>query len=163
MKHLRFIAVIVVLCILCGCTEPFASANTVRFYYLSGEISYTGSAGVITPETRGNLDINAPLTRLLVQYIGGPESGSLRSPFPEGVELISTAQNGDTLILEFNDQLSTLSGIDLTLACACITKTCLELTNVVSVTVKAQGTALDGAAQITMTADSLVLLDTSGQ
>lgn len=163
MKHIRIIAALLLLCTLCGCSGPFLKSDATEFYYLRGEISYAGSTGVIASETQDIPDTNEPIIQILKDYLAGPDDNDLISPFPEGIEIINVTLAEGSLLLEFNDRLSELSGMDLTLACACITKTCLGLTDATSVTIRAEGAALDGAAQITMTADSLVLLDSSNQ
>lgn len=163
MNYLRTIAVILLLCTLCGCAGQFSQTTPIYFYYLRSDISYTGTTGVISSDLRDDLDPSAPLLQILEQYLSGPDGDDLLSPFPEDIEIVSAVQKDNLLLLEFNDRLSSLSGMDLTLACACITKTCLGLTDATSVSIRSKGAALDGAAQITMTADSLLLLDSTGQ
>ena len=163
MKYLRLIAGGLVLTLLCGCGNWLPGKKAVLFYYLRSDITYTGSNGVIAAEIPDNPDGSADLIQLLEQYLTGPEHDGLRSPFPEGILLLKAEQYEGTVYLEFNDRLASLSGMDLTLACACITKTCLNLTDATSVSICAEGVSLDGAAQITMTAESLVLLENSSQ
>ena len=162
MRFVRLTAALLVLVLLCGCTGLFQK-NPVQFYYLRDEITFTNSTSVIASEAATEFDDAMTLTEVLELYLTGPNDDALRSPFPEGVELVSVKQDGDTIFLKFNDHLSSLTGMDLTLACACVTMTCLELTDAVNVSIRAEGTTLDGAAQIKMNADSLILLDASGQ
>ena len=49
--------------------------------------------------------------------------------------------------------------MDLTLACACITLTCLELPGVESVSISAQGSQLAGQQALTMSREDLLLED----
>ena len=52
--------------------------------------------------------------------------------------------------------LTLLSGVDLTLACACLARTCFSLTDAQSVTISSEGL---GFVSMTLTRDSLVLSD----
>lgn len=48
------------------------------------------------------------------------------------------------LQLQMTQELANLSGADLTVACACITLTCLEFPGVEAVSIRAVGSKLDG-------------------
>ena len=162
MKQLRMISLILCLALICGCSGKFRK-DAVRFYYLRTEIEYSEASGVITSEIRDDADRSSSLLLTMEQYLEGPGDSSMHSPFPEEIQILIAEQQDDTVILEFNDVLTDLTGMDLTLACACAAMTCLELTDAENVSIRARGATLDGAAQITMNADSLLLLDSSGQ
>lgn len=162
MKQLRLIAALLCFLFLFGCTGPFGQ-TTPRFYYLKNDIEFSGATSVIASESNGGIDTSGPLLTVLEEYLKGPNDGSLHSPFPEGIQIYTAEQREETVILEFNAVLADLTGMDLTLACACASMTCLELTDAQNVSIRARGATLDGATQITMDADSLLLLDSSGQ
>ena len=158
----QWIAILLCLLLLTGCTGPFSS-DEPHFYYLKNDISFSGDSSVIASEFFSSIDTSTDLLPIMEEYLKGPDSGSLHSPFPEGIRIFLAEQREDTVILEFNDALAELSGMELTLACACAAMTCLELTDAENVSIRSRGATLDGAAQITMNADSLLLLDGSGQ
>ena len=56
---------------------------------------------------------------------------------------------------------ATYSGLELTIACACITKTAISLTGVDIVRIRADQTLLNGAEYIQMDANSVLLIDQS--
>jgi hypothetical protein len=60
---------------------------------------------------------------------------SYQSPFPDGTRLIRIRQDGNLLIMELTTHFSALENIQLTLAGACLTATCYELTGAESVRV----------------------------
>ena len=62
----------------------------------------------------------------------------------------------NTLIIELTPSLTVLNGTDLTLACACLAKTCFALSDAQAVTISAQGL---GFVSMTLTRDSLLLAD----
>ena len=92
-------------------------------------------------------------------YLAGPDNVELVSPFPNGLRLISHHQEGETLYLLFSEELSQLSNLSLSMACGCITMTCLTLTDATQVTIEANESLLDGHKSITMGQDSLILSD----
>lgn len=157
MKAKRLFSLILCVILLSGCSGKFG-IETINFYYPKDDISFTSSAGVIDYESEANASDSIGLMDVMERYLEGPFSSSLRSPFPEDLKIVKAEQTEDSVILVFSRELGSMYGMDLTLACACITKTCLELTGAKSVTIQAQGTTLDGAEQITMDAESLILL-----
>ena len=92
-------------------------------------------------------------------YLAGPDNVELVSPFPNGLRLIRHHQEGETLYLLFSEELAQLSNLSLSMACGCITMTCLTLTDATQVTIEANESLLDGQKSITMERDSLILSD----
>ena len=82
----------------------------------------------------------------------GPTSEELRSPLPSGTRIHSEIQD-DQILLTLSDDALTLSDLDYSLACACLTLTCLDITDADSVTVSC------GDRVRTMTQESLTLYD----
>ena len=69
------------------------------------------------------------------------------------------SENSALVIL--NDATARLTGLDLTIACACLTATVCDMTGVQMVTIKAETQLLDGNKSITMQRDHLLLLDSN--
>lgn len=162
MNITRIIAAAAVLLLLAGCAAPQPVQDTlVNFYYLQNNIDYDAAGTVMAAEVRDTGDQNSDLQSILKLYLQGPGLETLRSPLPKSVTLVDITRTADYLQIEFSSRLSYLTGIELTLACACVARTCLELTDVQEVRICAQDALLDGAKYISITADSLLLTDDS--
>lgn len=160
----RFVCLILVIATIIGATAC-ASSNPEypgNFYYRRPEIYYFGgSDGVVAPEERDLADIHDDLDAMLVTYFAGPVSSDLESPFPRDTAPIDWNMNNTRLTINLNEEFSQLSGIDLTIACACIAKTFLELTEATSVCIRADGAMLNGSDSIVISENSLSLTDNS--
>ena len=126
--------------------------DPVTFYYLC-EKYQEELCCVIGSEEREASGHTGDLPYLLALYQMGPTDDELLSPLPAGTHINTQIQDGH-VTLELSDSAHSLSDIDYSLACACLTLTCLNATNAVDVTVRS------GDRVKTMTHDSLTLLDT---
>ena len=144
-----------------GCSSGIQGYQfPVDFYYLRNdtEIQYSKEDGIITFETReaGHGD---NLTHLLNLYFQGPSDEMLTSPFPEGLNVISAHFNHNALDLILSDEFSELSGIQLTLACACIARTCLLWEGVDAINIRVQDNKAEASQTILLTKDSIEFFD----
>ena len=62
-----------------------------------------------------------------------------------------------------NSQMATFTGMDMTIALTCLTKTVLSMTDCQEVIFSAEDTLLHGEKFVTLIADSFLSVDTSGQ
>ena len=147
---------------LAGCKKEVSYDDPVHFYYVSAEPSYEVQSTAIQSEVREGNAL-ATLEDAFMLYLQGPKSDELRNPFPAGLKLVSSETEGDTLILTFSWHLSKLSGLDLTIACCCIARTCLDFTDVKNVTIQASDSLLGGARSLTFNAENMLLLDQAQQ
>lgn len=127
----RNILILLILCLLFslwGCHSE--QEHSAQFYYLrtAESIRYGQPDALVAPVNREISDQNAGLEYILQLYLDGPSGENYRNPFPQGTYLLSTIQNEDTLILVLSREFSTLEGIRLTLAEACLAATCSRLT-----------------------------------
>jgi hypothetical protein len=150
---------------LCACTPQTQELrDPVAFYYPRQDIVYNETDGVLAPEFREGAGMKDDAAALLQLYLSGPQDSTLRTPFPAGLRIITVNRTGKTLYLTLSHDLANLSGLELTVACASLTKTCMALTGVSAVQIRAQGGALlDGAGYIYMDESNLLLLDSGGQ
>ncbi|MBQ8621711.1 MAG: GerMN domain-containing protein [Oscillospiraceae bacterium] len=159
--------IILLLCFLLtlsACAQPNPAQDIrdpVSFFYLRTAFSYGQQDAVIVCEQREADGHREDLEYLLSLYIQGPIGEGLESPFPSGLRLIEAAVLEDTVFVTLSSRFSTLSDMDMTLACACLTKTCLSLTDARQVTISCDGQTLGSSFSITLTEDDLLLLDTS--
>ena len=131
--------------------------DPVRFFYRSADVAYQDPAGVIQAETRDAAQNRRNSEQLLRMYLEGPESQELRSPFPAGTKLVQFDLNGESAQIMLSFSGTEPKGIDLSIAFACLTKTCLEIAPVKSVTI----TLENSTVSVTMDADSIILHDSS--
>lgn len=140
-----------------ACGGSGKPSEPVQFYYLlrEPELLYDRDDGIIRPETREGAGFAPDAAALLGLYLHGPLDDTLDSPFPAGTKLLSVHREGSTLTLELSHPFSSLQGLDLSLACACLSLTAMELTGVESVTIRCD------QINVTMDRDTLLLIDTS--
>ena len=161
MKH--FVSILLafslVFCLL-GCAKDAPPRKPVNFYYPATETVYDGEAEILHPEVRESANFDEDITGLLNLYLQGPVSESLRSPFPDRVTVTRYAATSNTAILVLSNEFAQLVGIDLTLACACISRTLLDLTGLDRVQIYATDALLDGQASLTLERDDIHYMDT---
>ena len=161
-KTLCVIWVLVLLLSLPACTSSKEDIQEPAFfYYRQSELSYGTTPGVVAKEAREVAGHKQDYSHLLSVYLKGPESYTLYNPFPGSTSLRSFSMHDGTAFVHLSSSFASLTGLDLTLACACITLTVCEMTGVQQVTISADGVLLDGNPQITMTPDGLLMMDDS--
>ena len=154
-KIIAFALAAVLLLGLTGCVD---TSDTAVFYYTRYEDAYLYGQenAVITGEYRDVSGHRQDLKYLLTLYFHGPTMEYLRSPFPSGMILRSVERRQDTLYVELSASLTMLTGTDLTVACACLARTCFGLSQAEAVSITAEGL---GIVSMTLTRDSLLLAD----
>ena len=131
----------------------------VNFYYTSATVSFFESDSVIASEVRETADYKGNILDTLNSYLRGPVSDKLTSPFPVELKVISTEQKDNTIIILFNKQFSSLTGLNLTIACSCICATVVELTGCETVEFKSEGPLPDSVPSLVFSCDNLLLRD----
>ena len=156
MKHalLILLAFSMLLC-LCACSLGSSSdADHVTFYYCREDFAYNTQPGVIGSEERYVSSHGDNLMYLLPLYLTGPMDEELTSLFPKQVQLMSVEVQADRLVIALSDAAEEMEESRFTLACACLTMTCLELTDCVTVEITS------GERSVTMNRENLLLQDT---
>ena len=126
----RFLSITVaLLLILCGCQFSDRIEHPVRFYYVrqADRFVYGSGDGVITYEERDAAGHEADLRYLLSLYLQGPLDEGLRSPFPPECKLLTMSNKDRTVTLVLSESFADLSGLDRSLAYACLGYTCANL------------------------------------
>ena len=143
-----------------GCQEEETPLqNPITVYYRRAEITSESSDSVIASLEIEGAGYEHDPTALLNFYLRGPIDPEFVNPFPFRTEVLEMKIENNAADLLMNPSMSKLSGIDLSVACACLTKTVMALHGVQSVTIRVRGGTLDGADAITMDSDVLHLLD----
>ena len=155
MKRVLIVLLLLGLVLSCwACSEK----QSVTFYYVREEPAYLFGTenAVIVGENRDSASNIQNLHSLLILYLHGPLNENFQSPFPRGTSLVAVQPEGDQLTIRLSSIASAMKGADLTLACACLAKTCFDATDAETVTIIATGF---GNISVTMTRDSLLLID----
>ncbi len=114
----------------------------VNFYFPLANTAYGTQSGVIGVEQFDSKDHETDYSYLLRRYFEGPQSETLNTFLPKGTELISFYDFDGKVQIILSSQISQLSEADLTVACACITRTVMELTDADSVQISANDNSL---------------------
>ena len=148
---------------LAGCAEdPEIPENAVTVFYRRNAVTYGSSDGVIAA---GHLDASGhenDYFYLINQYLKTQPAPEFASTFPLGLTLVSFQLEALTAKVVVSNRMAAFSGLDLTIACVCLTETVMSLTGCQEVIISAESTTLGGQNFITLSKDSYLLLDSSG-
>ena len=161
----RLIALLLAVFLLSGCALSGNRMNDpVTFYYLR-ESSNDGNhdafffEGVIGSEIREASGKGNNLEYLLTLYFRGPLDPELVSPFPLGCRVVEINLDNNELTLLLNPILGEKSDLDITLACACLARTCLDLTDADTVRIESKNLEDKVLFSRVFTEDSFFLSD----
>lgn len=159
-RILCLLLTLAVCCGLCACRQEAPKIQEpVQFYYRRTVPVYGTADGIIAPVTvEGAGRLEKP-EELLNEYLRGTAQEDFEQTFPVATKLLSLTIDGDTAVLRLNPSIAGLSGMDLTIACACLTLTTIALTGVTTVRINAGNVSLDGAEEIVMDRGCLTMLD----
>jgi len=144
-----------------GCREKQQIDEPVAFYYRRSELLFEGASGVIAAQQRESAGHESDTEYLLQEYLSGPTDPLFSQTFPTGSRMVSFKITDKEAQITLSDHFADLTGMDLTIACACITLTIIDLTGVENVTLSAQSAMLDNQSFITMDKSCLLLLDSN--
>ena len=165
----RTIALILIILLFTGCTFTRTGMNEpVTFYYQrihSDSDSYDDffSDGIIGHEIREASGHRENLNYLLTVYLRGPLDSELSSPFPAGTRILTTHQEDNLMMLQLNPVLAEKSDLHVTIACACLAKTCMELADVDTVQIESRNLDDKLLFSRTFTKENLFLKDDYAQ
>ena len=159
----RFFCLLPLLATLLSFTSCAKAAEDIqcpaKFYYLCRETKYGIADGVISSEERETVHIQNDLYALMQAYLKGPQTPALTRAVPANVMLETIQAEDGTLVLTLSPEFAQLSGIELSIACACLSMTLLDYTQVQTVQIIASGSSLSDSDRITMTRESVLLMD----
>lgn len=162
MRRCRLLAPIVAAVLLlsaCSAAGEAPPVHPIRFYYCRAEGNYSSETGALDYEQvdLGRTDVT--IDEILSRYLQGPTDDTLLSPFPDALACTEQKLDGGVLTLRFNESLAALSGVDLSLACACLTMTFTQLDAVDALRVASPGTALAAQTDVLLTSGQFLLFD----
>lgn len=162
MKNRIFVMIILLCMLLCGCqVKSDALQEPVTVYYRLANISYGTIDSVIAPTDMESAGHTGDYTYLLNLYLTNDTSEEFARTFPKATMLVSIKMDALTAKVVLSDSFATLTGIDLTIACACLTQTVISLTGCQEVIISTKTQKLDGQNFITLSKDSFLFLDES--
>jgi len=142
----KFFCIILILsvCLSACALGGNAQKEPVTFYYLrtySGSDTYDDffTEGIIGSESREASGHRHDLNYLLAMYLQGPLDPQLISPFPVGCKVTEIRQEDNQLTLRLSRMITVKNDMELTIACACLARTCLDLTDADAVHIESRG------------------------
>lgn len=133
----------------------------VNFYYCSNSITYNSPDGVICAEVRDATGYTDNLQQFIELYLKGPASSEFTSPFPDGADVEQLSLGTTRIQITLNETFTELSGLDLTLACACLAKTVQEAAQVEYVQIIFENSSTGKRNAITIGPSNLLFMDNS--
>lgn len=146
--------------VFCSCDDRDNEIlEPVNFYYRTEPVEYGAEASIITAEVRDAAEFSGNYARLIAQYLNGPRTYDCISPFPAATALVEFTLSGNKAYILLSPHMSVLSGSELMVACACLSKTVIELTGVEIVQISAEGNLLNNQEYLTFNANSFSFYD----
>lgn len=151
----RLLSLLLLVCLLlsgCG-RKGKLLLEPVYLYYPKLEYSYGTADSVIDYESMDGTGHMDDYPALLGEYFYDPVDEALVNPFPRETKLLSAVVRGTDFRIRLTQEAAALTDAKFTLAAACLSMTCFELTDCESVTI------ISGIKQVTILRDSWLLLD----
>lgn len=163
MKRLIILCLVLLLIPLAGCQKDTTQfEHPVTVYYRRAEPTHGAANSVIASTMIEGTGHENDYSYLLSRYLKGSDDPLFARTFPRGTTLVSFKLDALTAKIVLGYHFSSLSEMDLTIACVCLTRTVMELTGCQEVIISAESTKLNGQNFIILSADSYLLLDTVG-
>lgn len=160
----KIICILLVLCsFLClfGCTPEPPPEDSVEVYYKRAQVNYGTADGVIAPTYMSTAGHGGDYAYLLVKYFRTAPGEGFVTTYPGNLSVVSIDMAGLTAKIVLSDEITELTGMDLTIALTCLTQTLMSWTDCQEVIVSANTQQLDGQNFITLNRDSYLLIDNS--
>jgi len=159
MKRL-FLLLLLPLLLLTACaTEETNYQTPVNFYYIHNDVEFGTDSGVIKATVREGAGHREDYFYLISQYLNGPISYDCISPFPAGTTLEELYWDQNRVQIVLSPHITTLSGIDLTIACACLVRTVADIVGVDTVQIRSSSGLLNGEHVLILSSGSFEYLD----
>ncbi len=150
-RIIAFLAALVLL--LSGCRS--AKREGTLFYYCRDpqQYHYFEKDGVIHGESRDLLNHRNDLRYMVSLYLAGPMEEGVVLPFAKATRLLTAEMKKDTIYIELSGHNKILTDSEFSLACACLTLTCMDYMPCQAVNITS------GERTLTMDAESILLYD----
>ena len=160
----RCLFILLALLLLIGCSAPTDSTVQMQlpfdFYYRTVKTDFNSENGLICPQTWDLGSTQLPsLTELFALYMQGPEGTDLILPIPKDAKLTAVTRRQGLVEFHFSEEYLTASGIELSIADACLAKTAFQLENVIRVRILVEGSGSEPLRDTTLEKNDIVLFD----
>ena len=132
-------------------------ADHVTFYYAQKNFAYGHDCGVMAPEYRAVGRRSNDYPDLLALYLEGPLDPALAIPFRDNRsdQVQTVVVEDDVVNITLADLGVGMTDSQFTLSCACLSRTCLEITGASRVNITS------GERSVSMTRENMLLRDDS--
>lgn len=146
-----------------GCsTKGDTRINPITFYYKNTDLRYNSEAKVLYGRDVDLENDQIPISEVVSLYLEGPDETFLESPFPPNARLEQAVWTGDLLKLTLSDEFNSLTGLDRTLAMACLTLTLTQVKGIDRIQVFTSNGGFSYRNNQPMSASDFVLEDLGG-
>ena len=163
----KLFCIFLVLSCLLGLTACMQSNEqpepTVTVFYKRAVPTYGQPDSVIAATELLSSGRENDIPYIIRKYLASTPTDGFVSPFSKEINLISFKLEGLTAKVVLSNEIAELSGMELTIALTCLTQTVMSLTDCEEVIISANTRRLDGQNFITLSRDSYLLVDDSGQ
>ncbi len=144
-----------------GCSDAQSSYRMpLSFYYPCERLDFSQGGSYIGAEVREGDETGGELSEILALYLLGPlDTERFFSPFPAQTRLEHYVLEESVLEITLSAEFSACTDSDLTVACACLAKTCLSLTQAQTVRIRCEGAQLADADYVELDEQSILLVD----
>lgn len=140
MKRILTLALTGLLLSLCGCSSKLQEGADTGYYQVYYSALENQNAAMAVGSESWELPPDTQLVPGLLKVLfREPNAQNLTSPFPEGVRLLSWELEDGCLHLDVSEQYGSLTGVELTIADACLTLTLCQVEGVESIYVTVEG------------------------
>lgn len=139
MRKCYALLLVILLLFLYGCSEKPDYITPVQVYYTSSQVDFHSTYGIISTETIEYEGWENKTRDFLNQYLSGPHSQDLTSPFPTGAWILDMTQEESIINIQLNTHFSRLSPNEYTLACTCLSLTIFDLLHAEVVNIQISG------------------------
>ena len=161
----RILSLILLLSLLvslfCGCgkTDEENPVQPINCYYLRRSMGYGEQDGVIAAQVVDLEDQPLDYMQLMRLYLDGPSDPTLILPVPPDVSVLGVTVENGIATVTLTRNFSQLSGCDLSIAAACMTKTLTQFEEIDTVRLRAQNAQLAGQEYLELEEEYVVLTD----
>ena len=158
-RSICLICILSLLFVFWGCRKDEVEIiSPVQLYYCNANIDFHSEQPVIVSETREFYGWEDNTKGFLNEYLAGPISTELSSPFPHGGWILAMTENDIEITVTLSSNFGKLSANELTIACACISNTIFDLLHAEIIHFQVfSSTSVHNT--VTMTRDNILLFD----
>ncbi len=160
-RLLAVLAAAALLCAACAAPAETPDGDAYELYYAArldasdgGDAIRTGALSIPDSASKDTAEL---ATILVTELLAPSADAALRSPFPAGTSLEKLSVAGGRAMVDLSEQYALLSGVDLSIADACVTLTLTQLPGIYAVRITANGRELPYRKTQLMTAADALL------